>query len=68
MHSTAWRLINEFLEDALPTWDVSMTKTAQGQVSLEGSGKFRQTNQFAVFYFPYVTPKESWQTDCLPTL
>lgn len=30
MHGTAWRLISEFVGESLPTWDISLPKTAQG--------------------------------------
>ena len=30
MHATAWKLVNDFVSETLPTWDVSPTKTPQG--------------------------------------
>ena len=31
MHTTAWKLVNDFVSEVVPTWDVSAAKTAQGQ-------------------------------------
>ena len=31
MHGTAWKLVNGFVSEVVPTWDVSPAKTAQGQ-------------------------------------
>lgn len=30
MHTTAWKLVNDFTTETVPTWDISMRKTAQG--------------------------------------
>lgn len=30
MHTTAWKLANDFTTETVPTWDISMHKTAQG--------------------------------------
>lgn len=30
MHGTAWRLVSDFVTETLPTWDVTVAKTAQG--------------------------------------
>ena len=32
MHGTAWKLVNDFVQEAIPVWDVTLPKSAQGHI------------------------------------
>ena len=60
MHGTAWKLVNDFVTEALPVFDVSFQKTQQGQGYELLPQLFKIQISLNSNYDPYAVDHPSW--------